>query len=104
LAEADLETIVKEHRKVCSAAGTSAAICPVALPTEKRGGSPMPTQERIAPVGCINDERRHALISIYHPALLNASPDLEFVQVAISIDGAVALRAALDAFLAEGSN
>ena len=55
------------------------------------------TEERIAPVGYINDKCEHALISIYNPALLN--PSSASVQVAISIDGAITLRAALNAFL-----
>lgn len=54
--------------------------------------------ERVGPVGYINDERAHALISIYSPTLLNAGTD--FVQVAVSIDSALTLRAELNAFLA----
>lgn len=54
--------------------------------------------ERIAEVGYINSECKHTLISIYHPALLNPGPG--FVQVAISIDGAITLQAELNAFLA----
>jgi hypothetical protein len=53
--------------------------------------------ERIADVGYINSERRHALISIYDPALLN--PGKDSVQVAISLEGATALRDRLDEFL-----
>lgn len=53
--------------------------------------------ERIAEVGYLNSEMKHALISIFNPALLNPGPDS--VQVAISIDGVFALRAELNAFL-----
>ena len=53
--------------------------------------------ERIAKVGFINEEQKHALISIYNPALINAGSD--WVQVAVSIDGAMALKAELNAFL-----
>lgn len=55
------------------------------------------TEERIAEVGYINTQKQHALISVYHPSLLNAGSD--FVQVAISIDSAIKLRAELNAFL-----
>lgn len=54
--------------------------------------------ERIADVGYINDECKHACISIYNPALLN--PGGDFVQVVISIEGARRLRDNLEAFLA----
>lgn len=54
--------------------------------------------ERIAEVGYINPDQQHALVSIYNPALLN--PGSDFVQVAVSIKGAIKLRDELDAFLA----
>lgn len=54
-------------------------------------------EERIAEVGYINEQRQHALISIYNPALLN--PNKDSVQVAISIKGAKALRDFLNEFL-----
>jgi hypothetical protein len=53
--------------------------------------------ERIAPVGYVNPSLQHAVVSIYHPALLN--PGADFVQVVISIDGATKLRDSLDEFL-----
>ena len=55
------------------------------------------TKERIAEVGYINDKCEHALISIYDPALKNFGTN--FVQVAVTIDGAITLRAELNAFL-----
>lgn len=54
--------------------------------------------ERVAPVGYINEDRLHALISIYDPALLNAY-NKDAVQVAITIDTAIELRAELNRFL-----
>jgi hypothetical protein len=54
--------------------------------------------ERIGEVGYIDEEKKHALIGIYEPALLNHGAD--FVQVAITIESAIALRAELNAFLA----
>lgn len=54
--------------------------------------------ERIAPVGYANADRRHALISIYEPAIVNCGTD--FAQVLITIDSAITLRAELNAFLA----
>jgi hypothetical protein len=42
---------------------------------------------------------KHALVSIYNPALLNANTKHHFVQIAISIDGAISLRAELNLFL-----
>lgn len=53
--------------------------------------------ERIAEVGYINSSMEHALISIYEPALLN--PAGNSIQVAISIEGAIRLRAELNRFL-----
>lgn len=53
--------------------------------------------ERIAKVGYINSDMEHALISIYEPALLNPSDNS--VQVVISIEGAISLRAELNHFL-----
>ena len=50
-------------------------------------------------VGYINDELKHALLSISPPALANLGDD--FVQVAISIEQAIELRAALNQFLVE---
>ena len=57
----------------------------------------MKATERIAEVGYINEHCKHALISIDNPALLNAGPTS--VQVVISIEGAIQLRAELNAFL-----
>lgn len=54
--------------------------------------------ERIADVGYINPEMKHCLISIYNPSLLN-SDGKEFVQVAITVDNAIILRANLNKFL-----
>ena len=58
--------------------------------------------EWIAPVGYINDEERHLLIGIWNPALLSPHKDVNgsSVQVAITIESAMTLRAELDAFLA----
>lgn len=53
--------------------------------------------ERIAEVGYINEHMMHAMISIYNPAIINA--EQASVQVVISIDGAIQLRAELNAFL-----
>lgn len=53
--------------------------------------------ERIAPVGYINGERRHGMISIFHPSLLNA--DTDSVQVVISIAGLRFLQAQIGEFL-----
>ena len=55
-------------------------------------------EERIAAVGYINEQQRHALISIHNAAILNS--DVDFVQVAVSIDGAIKLRDELNKFLA----
>lgn len=54
-------------------------------------------QERIGPLGYANDERTHLLISIFGPSILN--PGEDFVQVALSIDNAITLRAELNAFI-----
>jgi hypothetical protein len=54
-------------------------------------------KERVCQVGYINPDMEHVLISIFNPALLN--PDRSFVQVAITIESAIALRAELNAFL-----
>ena len=54
-------------------------------------------EESIAGVGYINDEHKHALISIFNPALLN--PRRDYLQFAITIETAIQLRAALNAFL-----
>lgn len=48
-------------------------------------------------VGYINDLCEVALISIFEPLLFNPGPD--FVQVAITIEEAICLRAELNAFL-----
>ena len=53
--------------------------------------------ERIAKVGYINEDCQHILVSIYNPALLN--PGSDWVQVAITIEGAITLRDNLDAIL-----
>lgn len=53
--------------------------------------------ERIGEVGYINPEKRHALIGVWNPALINKGED--FVQIVLSIDGAIQLRAELNAFL-----
>lgn len=53
--------------------------------------------ERIAEVGYINEKLEHAVISIYNPPILN--PGSDWVQVVLTIDGAIKLRAELNAFL-----
>lgn len=55
--------------------------------------------ERVAEVGYINSDMEHALVSIYEPALLN--PSMDGVQVAITIESAILLRANLNRFLAQ---
>lgn len=55
-------------------------------------------KERIHEIGYINDDRQHVLISIHNPAILPVPHD-NFVQFAITIDGAIELRAHLNAFL-----
>ena len=56
--------------------------------------------ERIDPVGYINEEHEHILLGFRDPALFNPSrPPERWVQVAITIESAVQLRAELDAFL-----
>lgn len=57
------------------------------------------TNERVAPVGYINDARQHALVSVYNPAILN--PGSDSVQVVVSIESARVLRDNLDLFLAQ---
>lgn len=53
--------------------------------------------EVVYPVGYINDDRQHVMISIRNPTLLQ--PDRKFVQVTITIGNAVVLRDSLNAFL-----
>lgn len=55
-------------------------------------------EETVHEVGYINDEHRHALISVHNPSLLNAND--QFVQIALSIDSAITLRDNLNSFLA----
>lgn len=55
-------------------------------------------EERVCEIGYINKEMKHALITIINPALRNVS-NPSVIQVAVSIDGAIALRAELNAFL-----
>ena len=57
-----------------------------------------PAEMVCAPLGYINDERKHVLVSIHNPSLVNADRR-EFLQVAITIDSAITLRAALNEFL-----
>ena len=58
-----------------------------------------PCAEHIGGVGYINDQMQHVLLSFCNPSLQSASPG--FVQVAITIDTAITLRAELNAFLAQ---
>ncbi len=53
--------------------------------------------ERVAEVGYINEQRKHALISVYNPAVLN--PGTDFVQVAVTIATLRDLRDKIDEFL-----
>lgn len=55
------------------------------------------TAEKIDQIGYVNPDCEHALISIFKPAL--ATSGNGYVQVAITIDGAIKLYAELDAFL-----
>ena len=55
--------------------------------------------ERVCEVGYINDQLKHVLISVLNPSLCNAQRPTKLVQIAITIDSAITLRAELNAFL-----
>ena len=58
--------------------------------------------EEIAGIGYINDERKHVMMSIRDPSLCNLPRGHNsFVQVVITIDNAILLRAMLNKFLTE---
>ena len=61
----------------------------------------MDKAEHVCEVGYINDEMKHVLISIQHPTLTNVYPKPSCIQVALTIDSAIVLRAELNAFLAQ---
>lgn len=58
--------------------------------------------ERISEVGYINEAREHAMISVYEPAILNASTsqnrDKRSAQIVIEIDTARKLLSELETF------
>ena len=66
-----------------------------------RGASPMKRVEEVRPVGYINGHMKHVLITIRDPTLVNGGLRRDFVQVAITIESAIVLRAELNAFLKE---
>jgi len=54
--------------------------------------------EQVHDVGYVNEERKHLLISISEPTMC-VPFNVEFVQIVITIETAMELRAQLDAFL-----
>lgn len=54
--------------------------------------------EQIHEIGYVNAEMKHAMISITEPALCTPF-NTKFVQIVITIEGAIELRAQLNAFL-----
>jgi len=61
-------------------------------------GEDVGEKECIGTVGYVNENLEHALLTFINPALVNAM-DRTFVQIAISVEGALTLRAELNAFL-----
>ena len=64
--------------------------------------------EKLAGIGYLSPGLEHVLLSFRNPAVCNAIPALpafghkDVVQIALTIDTAIDLRAALNAFLHEG--
>lgn len=55
------------------------------------------TPEQIPAIGYLNADYAHALVSIHYPPMVN--PGENFIQIALTIEGALKLRAALNVFL-----
>ena len=53
--------------------------------------------EQIHDIGYVNEQQKHCLISISNPPLVSPGPN--FLQLIITIEGAMELRAQLNAFL-----
>jgi hypothetical protein len=61
-------------------------------------GEDVGDKECVGPVGYINEDCEHAMMTFVNPTLVNAA-DKRFVQIVVSIDSAILLRAGLNAFL-----
>ena len=57
--------------------------------------------EQCGPVVYINDDKVHCCMSVYNPAVFSICPASGLAQLVVSVDTALDLRAALNAFLAQ---
>ena len=56
--------------------------------------------EEVFDVGYINEDMEHVLIGVRNPTLCNRVPKPDIIQIALTIENAIILRAKLNAFLA----